>query len=125
MLDADIEVPLPPMALWERLTAPAERARWEGLEAIEDVGGTRRGIGTVTACVVDRLETVEEIVDWRPFDAFVRTARLPGGRRLTTCHELEPGGDGDGTRLRVRWWGSPPTATHAERERDRLLQLAR
>jgi hypothetical protein len=123
LLEADVRLPLAPMALWERLTAPIERAQWEGLEVIQDATAGWRGVGSVSACVVDRLSTVEEIVDWRPFDCFVRTAKLPDGRRLTARHQLEP--EGDGTRLRVMWWGSPPTATHARREHDRLLQLAR
>jgi class 3 adenylate cyclase len=123
VLAADVRVPLAPMEAWERLTAPAERARWGSLMVIEQATPGWRGVGSVSACVVDRLSTVEEIVDWRPFDYFVRTAKLPDGRRLTSRHELEP--DGDGTRLRVLWWGSAPTAVHAERERDRLLQLAR
>jgi class 3 adenylate cyclase len=123
VLEADIRSPLAPMALWEHLTAPSERARWGGIEVIEDVTDGQRGIGSVSACVVDRLRTVEEIVDWRPFDCVVRTATLPGGRRLTTRQQLEP--DGDGTRLRVMWWGSPATATYAQREHDRLVQFAR
>jgi Protein of unknown function (DUF2652) len=123
LLEAELQVPLAPMALWERLTAPVERARWEGLQSIEEVGGSGlRGIGTVTACIADRLSTVEEIVDWRPFETFVRSVRLPDNRRLTTRHRLEP--DGAGTRLHISWWGAPPAAAQAQRERERLVQLA-
>ncbi|HEV8696694.1 MAG TPA: DUF2652 domain-containing protein [Candidatus Limnocylindrales bacterium] len=123
VLEAELRVPLAPMALWERLTAPAERARWEGLQNIEEIDGSaRRGVGTVTACIADRLSTVEEIVDWRPFETFVRTVKLPGNRRLTARHRLEP--DGTGTRLRISWWGAPPVSVHAQRGHERLLQLA-
>jgi hypothetical protein len=123
LLEAELQVPLAPMALWERLTSPVERATWEGLQSIEEVGGSGlRGVGTVTACIADRLSTFEEIVDWRPFEAFVRTVRLPDNRRLTARHELAA--DGAGTRLRISWWGAPPTSAHAERERERLVQLA-
>lgn len=124
LLEADLQVPLPPMSLWERLTAPAQRAKWEGLQSIEVVGGDAGfGIGTVTACIADRLTTVEQIVDWRPFNVFVRTVKLPGNRRLTARHELEP--EGTGTRLRVSWWGAAQTSSHAEREHERLQQLVR
>jgi polyketide cyclase/dehydrase/lipid transport protein len=110
------------MVLWEELTAPANRARWEGLQSIEEVGGEpRRGLGTVTACVADRLRTVEEIVEWQPFHGFVRTVTLPGNRRMTARHELEP--DGDGTRLRIRWWGAAPALAYAQREHERLQQF--
>jgi Protein of unknown function (DUF2652) len=124
LLEAELQVPLGPMALWEELTAPENRARREGLQSIEEVGGdARRGVGTVTACIADRLRTVEEIVDWQPFDVFVRTVKLPGNRRLTARHQLAP--DGDGTRLRVRWWGTAEAAAHAQREHERLQQLVR
>lgn len=124
LLEAELRVPLGPMVLWEELTAPANRARWEGLQSIEQVGGdARRGVGMVTACIADRLTTVEEIVDWQPFHAFVRTVKLPSNRRLTARHELAP--DGDGTRLRISWWGAADGLAQAEREHARLQQLVR
>jgi len=105
LLETELRVPLAPMTLWEQLTSPANRAR-------------------VAFCAADRLATIEEVVEWRPFAAFTRTVKLPelpGDRRLTSRHELEP--DGDSTRLRVRWWGATATSDHARREHDRLRQL--
>jgi class 3 adenylate cyclase len=105
LLEAELRVPLAPMTLWEQLTSPANRAR-------------------VAFCAADRLASIEEVVEWRPFAAFTRTVKLPelaGDRRLTARHELEP--DGDTTRLRVRWWGATATSDHARREHDRLRQL--
>jgi class 3 adenylate cyclase len=102
LLEAELRVPLAPMPLWEQLTSPENRAR-------------------VAFCAADRLASVEEIVEWRPFTAFTRTVRLPGTRRLTARHELEP--DGDATRLRVRWWGAAAATDEARREHDRLEQL--
>lgn len=122
LLEAELQVRLSPMALWEELTAPASRARWEGLQDIEVVGGdARRGLGTVTSCTADRLATVEEIVEWQPFSTFARTIKLAGNARLTARHELQSADPG--TRLRIRWWGSPATLPHARREQDRLTQL--
>lgn len=102
LLEAELRVPLAPMPLWEQLTSPENRAR-------------------VAFCAADRLASVEEIVEWRPFTAFTRTVRVAGTRRLTARHELEP--DGDATRLRVRWWGATATSDEARREHDRLEQL--
>lgn len=105
LLETELRLPLAPMTLWEQLTSPANRAR-------------------VAFCAADRLATIEEVVEWRPFAAFTRTVKLPelpGDRRLTARHELEP--DGDGTRLRVRWWGATAASDHARREDDRLRQL--
>jgi class 3 adenylate cyclase len=121
LLEADLRVPLVPMALWEELTSPENRARWEGLQSIEQVGDAPRGLGMVTSCTAERLATIEQIVEWRPFAAFARTVKLPRNARLTARHELLP--DGDGTRLRIRWWGAPKTAEHARRHRERLQQL--
>ncbi len=122
LLETDIRVPLSPMATWEELTAPVNRARWEGLGSIEVVGGqTKRGLGTITSCTADRLTTVEQIVEWQPFATFARSVRLPAQARLTTHHELHP--DGDDTLLRIRWWGSQAALSHARRESERLRQL--
>jgi hypothetical protein len=105
LLEADLRVPLAALPLWERLTSAENRAR-------------------VAFCAADRLAQVEEIVEWRPFESFTRRVRVgdvPGDRRVTVRHELDP--DGDVTRLRVRWWGSTVTSDHARRERDRLEAL--
>jgi hypothetical protein len=122
LLETDLRVPLSPMAAWEELTAPVNRARWEGLGSIEVVGGHAiPGLGTVTSCTADRLTTVEQIVEWQPFATFARSVRLPAQARLTTHHALQP--DGDDTLLRVRWWGSQAALSHARRESERLRQL--
>jgi class 3 adenylate cyclase len=105
VLETELRVPLAPMTLWEELTSAENRAH-------------------VAFCAADRLAQVEEIVEWRPFASFARVVKLPdlpGDRRLTARHELEP--DGDATRLRVRWWGAAATAGHARREHDRLRAM--
>jgi class 3 adenylate cyclase len=105
LLEAELRVPLAPMTLWEELTSAENRAH-------------------IAFCAADRLAQVEEIVEWRPFASFARVVKLPdlpGDRRLTARHELEP--DGDATRLRVRWWGTTATSDHARREHDRLRAL--
>ena len=105
LLEAELRVPLALMTLWEELTSSENRAR-------------------VAFCAADRLAQVEEIVEWRPFASFARVVKLPdlpGDRRLTARHELQP--DGDATMLRVRWWGSNATSDHARAEHDRLRAL--
>ena len=84
-------------------------------------GVGRRGVGTMSACVADRLSSVEEILEWRPFEVFVRRSALPGGGRLSVQHELER--DGDRTRLRVRWYGPRLTAPQAAVQRANLDRL--
>lgn len=124
LLEAEFRLPLMPMAVWEQLTSPVLRPHWEGIERVEEatVGG-RRGIGTMSACVASRLASVEEILDWRPFEVFVRRASVGGGGRLAVRYELAA--EGDSTRLRVRWYGAPAAATLAAAQRMNLDRLAR
>ncbi|MDQ2934366.1 MAG: DUF2652 domain-containing protein [Chloroflexota bacterium] len=104
LVEAELRLQAPPMAVWEQLTSPRLRPTWEGIERVEEatVGG-RRGVGTMNACVADRLASVEEILEWRPFATFVRRASVPGMGRLAARYELT-GGD-EVTRLQVSWHG--------------------
>lgn len=120
--EAELDLPALPMAVWEQLTSPAQRPLWEGIERVEEATMSgRRGVGTMSACVADRLSSVEEILEWRPFEAFVRRAVLPGGGRLSVRHELVQ--DGDRTRLRVRWYGPRPTVAVAGAQKANLDRL--
>jgi hypothetical protein len=67
------------------------------------------------------LSSVEEILEWRPFEAFVRRASVPGVGRLAVRYELIP--EGDSTRLQVRWYGPAPTAALAAAQRTNLDRL--
>ena len=122
LAEVELDLPAAPMAVWEQLTSPVQRPQWEGIERVEEatVAG-RRGVGTMSSCVAERLASVEEILEWRPFESFVRRAGLPGGGRLSVQHELER--DGDQTRLRVRWYGARPTAPLATAQRANLDRL--
>jgi hypothetical protein len=112
------------MAVWEQLTSPRLRPGWEGIDRVEEatVSG-RRGVGTVSACVADRLASVEEILEWRPFDTFVRRASVPGVGRLAARYELS--GDEAETRLHVNWYGPAAAAEIAATQRASLDRLQR
>jgi len=122
LAEADLHLRAAPMAVWEQLTSPRLRPGWEGLQRIDEatVSG-RRGVGTMSACVADRLASVEEILEWRPFAAFVRRASVPGVGRLAVRYELTP--EDDATRLEVRWYGPAPTAALAAAQRTSLDRL--
>ena len=126
LVEAELQFHAAPMAVWEQLTSPLLRPTWEGIERVEEatVNG-RRGVGTMSACVADRLASIEEILEWRPFEAFVRQASLPGVGRLAVRYELT--GEGDSTRVQVRWYGPASTAELATAQRLNLdrLPLAR
>ena len=114
----------PPMTVWEELTSPARRPGWEGDLKLEEHDGARRGVGSMTSCVANRLKTIEEILEWQPFDGFVRRAAIDGIGRVTAEHRLTPTPDGMQTDLRVRWFG--PRAAHevATEQAQRLAVLA-
>lgn len=124
LAESELHLPAPPMAVWEQLTSPRLRPTWEGIDRVEEatVSG-RRGVGTVSACVADRLASVEEILEWRPFATFVRRANVPGVGRLATRYELS--GDEQETLLHVNWYGPGTAASLAAAQRaslDRLQQ---
>ena len=114
------------MTVWDELTSPARRPGWEGELRLEehDAGG-RRGVGTMTSCVANRLSTVEEILEWRPFDGFVRRATIEGIGRVTAEHRLAPSPDGARTQIHVRWFGSKAAQEQAVEHAERLTVLAK
>ena len=56
-----------------------------------------RGVGGTARCVTGRLATIEEIVDWAPYEHVGRRVAVPGIGAVETSHDLEPAGGG--TRL--------------------------
>lgn len=91
-----------PSVIWAHLTSPVLRTRWEGPIAIEETSANgRRGIGTTMQCVTGRLATLEEIVDWQPYDRVAWRLAIPGVGPVAATADLEAADSG--TRLRLRW----------------------
>jgi hypothetical protein len=97
---------------------------WEGPLVMENVaGGGRRGVGTTAQCVTGRLATLEEVVDWQPYDRVAWRLAVPDLGAIEAVTELEP--VDRGTRLRLRWaWPGAPTAAGSEIERIRADKAA-
>jgi hypothetical protein len=74
----------------------------------ETSGGGRRGVGTTAQCVTGRLATLEEIVDWQPYDHVGWQLAVPEVGPVTATADLSA--VQGGTRLRLRWayLGDPP-----------------
>ena len=102
----DVELAAPPAIVWDFITSPALRTRWQTgtIQIIEDLGGGRRGAGTVNHCVHGKNAVVEEILDWRPFEYVTLNSLLPipGAPKLKSQQVLEPLDDGR-TRLHYRF----------------------
>ena len=118
---ASIPTTAPPQVAWEFVTAPGRRVQWQvGVTGVEVIAtGGRRGVGATTHCLHGAEASVEELLDWRPFDYFTLRNSIPtplGMLRLLETTEFEPTPDG----TIIRWrWGTPKTA----KERALMQQM--
>jgi len=102
VLEVVTTVAADPSVVWAHLTSPPLRTLWEGPLLIDESSpGGRRGIGTISQCVTGRLATLEEIVDWQPYDHVGWRLAVPAVGPVAAIADLEPAGAG--TRLRLRW----------------------
>lgn len=102
VVDVRVTIGAEPSMVWAHLTSPSLRSLWEGPLVIEEASpGGRRGVGTTAQCVTGRLATLEEIVDWQPYDHVGWRLAVPGLGPVDSSADLEPA-DG-GTRVRLRW----------------------
>jgi uncharacterized protein YndB with AHSA1/START domain len=100
--DVEATLAAEPSIVWAHLTSPALRTRWEGPIRIDEASaGGRRGVGTTAQCVTGRLATLEEIVDWQPYDRVAWRLAVPGVGPIAATADLDP--TEGGTRLRLRW----------------------
>ena len=127
VVDFDATVAAEPAVAWAHLTSPVLRARWEGpIEIRETSPGGRRGVGTLAQCVTGRLATLEEIVDWQPYDHVGWRLAVPGLGPVASTVDLEP--VGAGCRIHVRWehhGAAAPEVALAEVRLDRTAAFGR
>lgn len=94
-LDLQAEVAAPPQIVWELLTVPGRRVIWQqgiGVTSIDQQTGPggRRGVGMVSHCRHGAEASIQEILDWRPFDYFTDKTTHPSGPSFVSTFELEP-----------------------------------
>jgi hypothetical protein len=99
----DVDLPIPPPAAWQYLTTPQLRMRWQpGIVDFEqDLADGRRGVGMVNHCVHGDGATLEEVLDWRPFEYVTLRSTIPGGIAFVSSSELTE--TSDGTHLTIRF----------------------
>jgi uncharacterized protein YndB with AHSA1/START domain len=117
-----------PSVVWGHLTSPVLRARWEGPIVIEGPSaGGRRGVGTTAQCVTGRLATLEEIIDWQPYDRIAWRLAVPGVGPVAATADLDPVQSGTHLRLRWAYTGPAPVDTGAleQMRTDREAAYAR
>jgi hypothetical protein len=119
ILDLDLTIRADPSVVWAYLTSPTLRTTWEGPIVIEEsTAGGRRGVGTTAQCVTGRLATLEEIVDWQPYERVAWRLAVTGLGPVAAEAELDA--IEGATRLRLRWASlgeTRPDASDVERTR--------
>jgi hypothetical protein len=100
----------PPQVAWEFITTPGRRLTWTpGMTGVECVApGNRRGVGAVNHCQHGKNASVEELLDWRPYDYFSLRNTIPtpmGTLSFLQTTEFEP--TPGGTIVHMR--GAAPT----------------
>ena len=87
------EVPAPRSVTWSYLTDPALRVTWTpGIQRVDQsTANGRRGVGTQNHCIHGKNASLEEILDWRPFDYYtiLNNARMPLLKPMRLTYELE------------------------------------
>jgi uncharacterized protein YndB with AHSA1/START domain len=112
VVDLEAAIDADAAAVWAHLTSPALRPTWEGPIAIAEAADGRRGVGTMSQCVTGRLATIEEIVDWQPFEHVGYRLAVPGIGPVEATYDLAS--DGGRTTVRLRW--APSTAASVDDE---------
>ena len=119
LFEVEVEVPADPATVWAHLTSPALRPLWEGPIVItETASDGRRGVGTQAQCVTGRLATLEEIVDWQPYEHVGYRVAVPGFGPVEATYDLEAGSAR--TRVQLRW-----AAAGTERPSVEALEVER
>jgi uncharacterized protein YndB with AHSA1/START domain len=112
-LGHSVELPAPPAVVWEYLTQPERRTRWEpGLQSVSlDEASARIGVGSEVRCNHGDGNTRYTILDWRPFDYFTVATVLDAPLRppaiVTAALEPVPSG------TRLTWYSGPGSGWRA------------
>jgi hypothetical protein len=117
------ESPAPRPIVWDYLTSPIRRPKWNADAVVQNSSTGRRGAGTVNHCIHGRDAIVEEILDYRPYEYWTLRAQVPqpGMPKLTYSEVLEdlPGG---GTRVEFRFAKPRPKDREAVQAMLPMLQ---
>ena len=96
--------PVPPPAVWEWMNDPYKRSLWmEGTKWSLELGSAgRTSAGARNHCAHGGGESVETVLDWRPFDYYTVEMELSNNMFLRFTIQLKPLPDGNGTHVAVQ-----------------------
>jgi Polyketide cyclase / dehydrase and lipid transport len=122
----DAPTSAPPLLAWEFVTTPGRRIIWQlGVTGVAVIAtGNRRGVGATNHCMHGKSATIEEILDWRPYDYFTARTTVPtpmGPVRFVVTTEFEP--TPGGTIVHQRF-GAPKTPKERARMEQMLSSIA-
>ena len=101
-MEADFAAPR--STVWELVTLPAHRPRWQRSDGVlENAATGRRGAGTQNHCLHGKDAIIEDIIDWRPFDyaTLATLLPIPGAPKILMTYAFEERADG-GTHFEFR-----------------------
>lgn len=96
----------PAQLAWEFVTTPARRVMWQiGVTGVQvTASGNRRGVGATNHCMHGESASIEELLDWRPYDYFTYRNTVPtpmGPVHFLVTTEFEPAATGTIIRQRL------------------------
>lgn len=101
VLEVSFETEAPPQVVWDWVTNPVRRRKWQiGVTSVDAITGGRMQAGSVNHCMHGTSVTIEHVADWSPFTHLTLLYDSAGVEGWMWSYVFEP--VGEGTRLSVR-----------------------
>lgn len=127
LASVDGNVAASPQALWAIVTDPARRPDFiSGVTRVDETPlNGRRGVGTQNHCMHGDDATLEEVLDWRPFDYFTMRTVVPGLAKWVVMQEFVPTDAGTRLTIRIQRPTSAKDRATLEAQREMLVDKYR
>lgn len=121
----EMEVPADPAAVWAFVTDPASRPKYvPGILSIdESLTAGRRGVGATNHCVHGAGASLEEVLDWRPFEYFTLKNSMGGLPSWVTTEEILPTDGGSHVAIRFQRMRSAKDRVAFQPHQDQIISL--
>jgi hypothetical protein len=84
-LRVEADLPAPPPVVWEWMASPVLRTRWQIGTLDVTTSALRLEAGVTNHCIHGQDATLEQILEWRPFEENTRVSKAAFGEMTTTC----------------------------------------